>query len=58
MEQSYRAKSIMGLLTIEGHEGATLKITATGSDAKEVLDALQEIFDTSLTRSKVHAGTP
>ena len=38
-------KSIMGLLTIEGHEGAALKVTVTGTDAKEVLAALDVIFD-------------
>ncbi len=38
-------KSIMGLLTIEGHRGAVLKITATGPDAGEALDALQELID-------------
>ena len=38
------AKSIMGLLTIEGHQGAVLKIDACGSDAVEALDALEELF--------------
>lgn len=36
-------KSIMGLLTIEGGKGAVLKVTATGRDAKEALDALEEL---------------
>ncbi len=38
-------KSIMGILTIEGHQGAKLIITAIGVDAVEALDAFQELFD-------------
>lgn len=34
-------KSIMGLLTLEGSQGSVLKVTATGPDAEEALDALQ-----------------
>lgn len=37
------AKSIMGLLTLEGGKGSVLKLTATGPDAKEALDALEEL---------------
>ena len=37
------AKSIMGLLTIEGSQGVVLKVTATGLDAKEALDALEDL---------------
>lgn len=37
------AKSIMGLLTIEGSKGAVLKITATGPDAEEALEALEDL---------------
>jgi phosphocarrier protein HPr len=37
------AKSIMGLLTIEGSQGAVLKVTATGQDAEEALDALEDL---------------
>jgi phosphocarrier protein HPr len=37
------AKSIMGLLTLEGSKGAVLKVTATGVDAQEALDALEEL---------------
>ena len=36
-------KSIMGLLTIEGRQGTVLKVSATGSDADEALDALEEL---------------
>lgn len=38
-------KSIMGLLTIEGSQGSVLKLTATGPDADEALDALQNLVD-------------
>ncbi len=38
-------KSIMGLLTLEGHHGAVLKVVATGPDAAGALDALQELVD-------------
>lgn len=37
------AKSIMGLLTIEGSRGVVLKVTATGPDAEEALDALSDL---------------
>ncbi len=37
-------KSIMGLLTIEGHQGAILKLTANGADAVEALDELEQLF--------------
>lgn len=36
-------KSIMGLLTLEGYQGAVLKITATGSDCDQVLDAIADL---------------
>ena len=39
-------KSIMGLLTLEGHQGAVLKISAVGADAEEALDALQALIET------------
>jgi phosphocarrier protein len=38
-------KSIMGLLTIEGHQGAELRVTAVGEDAAEALQALGELFE-------------
>lgn len=38
------AKSIMGILTIEGYLGSRVKVTATGSDAREALEALEELF--------------
>ena len=34
----------MGLLTLEGYQGAVLKITATGSDCDQVLDAVGDLF--------------
>lgn len=39
------AKSIMGLLTLEGNHGAKLKILATGADAAEALAALADLFE-------------
>ena len=36
-------KSIMGLLTLEGYQGTVLKITATGPDCEETLDAIGEL---------------
>lgn len=36
-------KSIMGLLTLEGYQGAVLKVTATGPDAAQALDAIGEL---------------
>ena len=33
----------MGLLTLEGSKGAVLKITATGRDAEEALEALEDL---------------
>lgn len=39
------AKSIMGLLTIEGSQGSVLKVTASGPDAGAALDALQELVE-------------
>jgi phosphocarrier protein len=37
-------KSIMGLLTLEGYCGSTIKVTAAGPDAEEALDAIGELF--------------
>ncbi len=37
------AKSIMGLLTLEGHQGAILKVTATGVDAADAVAAIEEL---------------
>ena len=39
------AKSIMGLLTLEGNHGAKLRIHATGADADEALIAIAELFE-------------
>lgn len=39
------AKSIMGLLTIEGNHGARLRLHATGEDAAEALEALVTLFE-------------
>lgn len=39
------AKSIMGLLTIEGCHGATLHVRVVGSDAEEALAEIAELFE-------------
>ena len=39
------AKSIMGLLTLEGNHGAKMKIHATGADAAAALAALADLFE-------------
>lgn len=39
------AKSIMGLLTLEGHEGSTLIISAAGADAAEAVAAVADLFE-------------
>jgi phosphocarrier protein len=38
------AKSIMGLLTLEGHQGAILKVTATGTDAEDAVAAVEALI--------------
>jgi phosphocarrier protein len=37
-------KSIMALMTLEATHGAVLKVTATGNQAKEVLDELEALI--------------
>ena len=39
------AKSIMGLLTLEGHQGAVITVTAQGDDAEEAVQAMRDLFD-------------
>jgi phosphocarrier protein len=39
------AKSIMGLLTLEGSQGTILRIRAKGDDAREAVAALQELVE-------------
>ncbi len=43
-EMQVNGKSIMGLLTIEGHHGALLIIKADGPDAVEALDELEALI--------------
>ena len=38
------AKSIMGLLTIEGHHGAKMTVSTFGDDAQEAMDKMAELF--------------
>jgi len=37
-------KSIMGLMTIEGYPGSTMQVTASGSDAREAMAEIEELF--------------
>jgi phosphocarrier protein len=39
------AKSIMGLLTIEGHQGSLLVVRAVGADAEEALSEISALFE-------------
>ena len=39
------AKSIMGLLTIEGHQGASLFVQTVGEDAEEAMAEIAELFE-------------
>jgi phosphocarrier protein len=42
--QRVSGKSIIGLMTIEGYQGAILQVTATGPDATEALDAIEDLI--------------
>ena len=37
-------KSIMGLMTIEGYPGSTMQVSASGSDAQQAMDEIEELF--------------
>lgn len=37
-------KSIMGLMTIEGYPGSMMQVTTSGSDAKDAMDEIEELF--------------
>lgn len=39
------AKSIMGLLTIEGHHGALMSVRAVGADAEEAISEIAGLFE-------------
>ncbi len=39
------AKSIMGLLTLEGNHGAKMRIHASGANADEAIAVLTELFE-------------
>lgn len=39
------AKSIMGLLTLEGNHGAKLRLYAQGGDARAAIEALAQLFE-------------
>ena len=44
---SVSGSSIMGLLTLEGHQGSELVLRAEGKQAREVIDALQALADSN-----------
>jgi phosphocarrier protein HPr len=37
-------KSIMGLMTIEGYPGSSMKVTASGADARDAMAEIEELF--------------
>lgn len=37
-------KSIMGLMTIEGYPGSTMRVSASGADAEDALAEIEELF--------------
>ena len=37
-------KSIMGLMTLEGYPGSTMRVSASGADAEEALAEIEELF--------------
>jgi phosphocarrier protein len=39
------AKSIMGLLTIEGHCGSLMSVRAVGADAEEAMSEITKLFE-------------
>lgn len=39
------AKSIMGLLTIEGYKGSVMTVSARGPEAEQAVNAIQDLFD-------------
>ena len=44
---SVSGKSIMGLLTLEGHEGSMLIVEASGAQAEEVMAALSALIESN-----------
>ncbi len=46
------AKSVMGVLTLEGCPGAKIRISAHGPDAAEAVDALARLFELKFFEDK------
>jgi phosphocarrier protein len=40
-------KSIMGLLTIEGHQGSVIELRISGEDAEAAMSALAELMESN-----------
>ncbi|AKJ64058.1 HPr family phosphocarrier protein [Kiritimatiella glycovorans] len=43
-ENSVSAKSIMGVLTLEGYQGARFQLVVEGPDAEDAVAAVEELF--------------
>jgi len=43
--QQVNAKSIMGLLTLAAAQGSTLRVTCSGEDAQDALDAVRALIE-------------
>ena len=37
-------KSIMGLMTIEGYPGSTIQVSTSGTDARDAMAEIEELF--------------
>lgn len=46
-DKTVNAKSILSVLTLGAHKGATVVVSAEGEDAEEALSALKELVDTN-----------
>lgn len=50
--QHVSGRSVMGLLTLEGYQGAEILVEARGPRAREVVEALTEIFNAGFFRDE------
>jgi phosphocarrier protein HPr len=51
-------KSIMGLMIIEGAQGAVITVKATGPEAREVIDAVTDLFNKGFNRGETLLPIP
>ena len=54
--ESVDGKSILSILTLAAENGTVLTITATGDDAHEALDALEQLFRQGFRRDGDEGG--